>query len=84
MIATSAGAPTLRVPRSSNEGNTRAAFVVAAATIWLSGIPNMINFDMTFGRSTTPVVRDMTFQSVDMVSGQNPCWVAFSTVAQSK
>ena len=26
--------------------------------IWLSGMPNMMNFDMTFGKSTTPVVLD--------------------------
>ena len=52
--------------------------------IWLSGMPNMMNFDMTFGKSMTPVVFDMTFQSVEMVSGQKPCLVARSTVAQSK
>src|SRR5215475_13598428 len=77
MSVTSAGAPTLSVPRSSNEGNTRAAFTVAQATIWLIDMPNMINFDITFGKSTTPVVFDKTFQSVDNVSGQKPCLVAF-------
>ena len=44
----------------------------------------MMNFDMTLGKSTTPVVFDLTFQSVEMVSGQKPCFVARSTVAQSK
>jgi hypothetical protein len=54
-IATSAGARTLSVPRLSKDGKTRAALTVAHATTWLSGIPNMMNFDMTFGKSTTPV-----------------------------
>src|SRR5262249_18164910 len=67
MIATSAGAPTLSVPRSSKDGNTPAALTVAHAIIWLSGMPNMMNFDITFGKSMTPVVFDMTFQSVEMV-----------------
>src|SRR5262245_29449912 len=40
----------------------------------------MMNFDMTFGRSTTPVVRNMTFQSVEKVSGQKSCLVAFSSL----
>ena len=66
------------------DGNTRAALTVAQAMIRSSGMPNMMNFDMTFGKSTTPVVFDMTFQSVEKVSGQNPCAVARSTVAQSK
>src|SRR5438874_7588263 len=42
---------------------------VAAAITWLSGMPNMSSFDITFGRSTTPVVRDIRFQSVEKVSG---------------
>jgi len=83
-IATSAGAPTLSVPRSSNAGKTRAALTVAQAITCVSGMPNMKNFDITLGKSTTPVVRDCVFQSVEKVSGQNPCRVAFSTVAQSK
>jgi hypothetical protein len=41
-------------------------------------------FDITFGKSTTPVVFEVTFQSVERVSGQKPCFVARSTVAQSK
>jgi hypothetical protein len=36
----------------------------------------MISFDMTFGMSTTPVVRDATLQSVENVSGQKSCFVA--------
>jgi hypothetical protein len=36
----------------------------------LAGAPHMRNFDMTFAKSTTPVVFDMTFQSVDKVLGQ--------------
>jgi len=52
--------------------------------IWLSGMPNMMNFDMTLGRSTTPLVFDVVFQSVEKVSGHKPCRVAFSTVSQSK
>ena len=63
MIATSAGAPTLSVPRSSNEGKQRAALTVAAAMIAPSGMPNMMNFDITLGRSTTPRVFDVVFQS---------------------
>ena len=62
----------------------RAALQVPAAITWLIGMPNMISFDMTFGMSTTPVVRDATLQSVENVSGQKSCFVAFSTVAQSK
>ncbi len=58
MIATSAGAPMLSVPRSSNDGKQRAALTVAQAMIWLSGMPNMMNFDITLGRSTTPLVFD--------------------------
>ena len=34
--------------------------------------------------ATTPVVFDIGLQSVEKVSGQKPCFVAFSTVAQSK
>jgi hypothetical protein len=32
----------------------------------------MMNFDMTLGKSTTPVVLDIVFQSVERVSGQKP------------
>jgi hypothetical protein len=35
----------------------------------------MRNLDITFGKSTTLVPRDLTFQSVEIVSGQNPCFV---------
>src|SRR6516164_3040923 len=81
----SAGAPTLSVPRSSNAGNMRAAFTVAQAITWLSGMPNIRNFDMTLGKSTTPgLLRDMAFQSVENVSGQKPCLVARSTMSQLK
>ena len=57
---------------------------VAHAMIWLSGMPNMMNFDITLGRSMTPVVFDVVFQSVEKVSGHSPCLVAFSTESQSK
>src|SRR5258708_39111961 len=53
MIATSAGAPMLSVPRSSKAGNTRAALTVADAIAWARGKPSMMNFDMTFGKSMT-------------------------------
>ena len=43
----------------------------------VSGMPNVMNFDMTFGRSTTPVVSTFAFQSVENVSGQKPCLMAF-------
>jgi hypothetical protein len=33
---------------------------------------------MTFGKSTTPVVFEVTFKSVERVSGQKPCFVARS------
>ncbi len=39
---------------------------------------------MTLGKSTTPVVFDWTFQSVEKVSGKKPWPVARSTVVQSK
>ena len=39
---------------------------------------------MTLGKSTTPVVRDVAFQSVEKVSGQKPCFVARSTMSQLK
>jgi len=42
------------------------------------------HFDMTFGKSTTPVVRDIGLQSVERVSGQKPCFVARSTMSQLK
>ena len=81
----SAGAPTLRVPRSSNAGNTRAALTVAQAITWSSGMPNIRNFDITFEKSTTPgLLRDIAFQSVERVSGQKPCLVARSTISQLK
>ena len=57
----------------------------AQAITWLSDMPNIRNFDITFGKSTTPgLLRDIAFQSVERVSGQKPCFVARSTISQLK
>src|SRR5271154_3171172 len=83
--ATSAGAPILSVPRSLKASNARAALTVAQAITWLNDMPNIRNFDITFGKSTTPgLLRDIAFQSVERVSGQKPCFVARSTISQLK
>jgi hypothetical protein len=37
---------------------------------------------MQFGKSTTPVVLLITFQSVEKLSGQKPVFIIFSTVSQ--
>ncbi len=47
-------------------------------------MPNIRNFDITLGKSITPVVRDMVFQSVEKVSGAKPCFMARSTTSQLK
>ena len=74
MSVTSAGAPTLSVPRSSNEGKTRAAFTVAQATTWLTDMPNMMNFDMTFGKSTTPVVFEAQSAEREVAKRREMVW----------
>ena len=60
----------------------RAALTVAQAMTSLTDMPKPSNFDMQFGKSTTPVVRLMTFQSVENVSGQKPWPMICSTMSQ--
>ena len=59
----------------------REAFTVARATTWSTDMPKPRNFDMQFGKSMTPVLGLLTFQSVENVSGQKPACMMRSTVS---
>src|SRR5688500_17824546 len=80
---TSAGAPTLRCPRSVLL-ITWAGFHVDLAIVSCRDIPRLRNFDMTFAMSFMPPIILWACRSVLIVSGQNPCAVSGSALLYQK
>ncbi len=67
------GARRQRAATAKHRENVFAAFIVARAITWSSGMPSIRNLDMQFGKSITPVICAFVFQSVEKVSGQKFC-----------
>ena len=68
IFATFAGRADIQGAAIVERRKTRAAFTVAHAMIWLSGMPNIMNFDITFGRSTNASLKFflvMTYASIN-------------------